>query len=107
MMHWSSWQAFWEMGGYAFYVWGSFGATFLLILLEVWQAHASWTQEFENLRDALQIEASLQGMPTPQRHSAVLTPVWDAEATTATATATTTTTTSGETGASTLDTTTP
>lgn len=28
------WQAFWHMGGYGFYVWGSFGACALLWWLE-------------------------------------------------------------------------
>ena len=34
-MHWSSMQAFWEMGGYALYVWGSFGVTAALMVAEV------------------------------------------------------------------------
>ena len=28
-MNWSSWEAFWAMGGYGLYVWGSFGVTAL------------------------------------------------------------------------------
>ena len=32
----SSWAEFFEMGGYAFYVWGSFGVALLLMALEVW-----------------------------------------------------------------------
>jgi len=35
-MHWESLQAFLHMGGYAGYVWGSYGATAALLLLEVW-----------------------------------------------------------------------
>lgn len=35
MMYWESWHAFMHMGGYAAYVWGSFGAAVLMILLEV------------------------------------------------------------------------
>lgn len=34
-MHWASWSAFWAMGGYSFYVWGSYGAVFLFILVEI------------------------------------------------------------------------
>jgi heme exporter protein CcmD len=34
-MNWSSWSEFFEMGGYAFYVWSSVLATFLLVLIEV------------------------------------------------------------------------
>ena len=34
-MQWESWSAFLNMGGYAFYVWGSFGATLLCVMWEV------------------------------------------------------------------------
>jgi len=34
-MQWESWSAFWDMGGAAFYVWGSYGLTFALIALEL------------------------------------------------------------------------
>ncbi|HIV72859.1 MAG TPA: heme exporter protein CcmD [Candidatus Aquabacterium excrementipullorum] len=34
-MIWDSWQAFWAMGGYGLYVWGSVGVVFALILAEV------------------------------------------------------------------------
>ncbi len=30
-----SWTEFWHMGGYAFFVWSSYGVTALLILAEV------------------------------------------------------------------------
>jgi heme exporter protein D len=33
-MHWNSFSDFLAMGGYATYVWGSFGVTFLLMALE-------------------------------------------------------------------------
>lgn len=35
-MHWNSVSDFLAMGGYAFYVWGSFGITFLAMAIEVW-----------------------------------------------------------------------
>lgn len=35
-MIWESWDAFWAMGGYALYVWGSFGVTLACIAGEVW-----------------------------------------------------------------------
>jgi heme exporter protein D len=72
-MHWSSWQAFWDMGGYALYVWGSFGVTFLLMALEVWQARASWREELANLTDAIHIDDSLQKTPVHPRPGATLT----------------------------------
>ena len=34
-MNWGSWSGFWNMGGYAFYVWGSYGITLILIILEI------------------------------------------------------------------------
>ena len=73
-MHWSSWQAFVEMGGYALYVWGSFGVTLVLILGEVWQARQSWVEEWGTLRDAIQIDESLQAQRASTRPLATLTP---------------------------------
>ena len=34
-MAWASWSEFWDMGGYGLYVWGSYGVTVLLVLIEV------------------------------------------------------------------------
>ncbi len=34
-MHWNSVSEFLAMGGYGFYVWGSFGITFLCMALEL------------------------------------------------------------------------
>lgn len=34
-MNWGGWNEFWAMGGYAFYVWGSYGVTVALIIAEV------------------------------------------------------------------------
>ena len=33
--NWSSWPEFWAMGGYGVYVWGSFGVTALVMLMEL------------------------------------------------------------------------
>ena len=35
-MHWNSISEFLAMGGYGFYVWGSFGVTFVCMALELW-----------------------------------------------------------------------
>jgi heme exporter protein D len=35
-MHWNSVSDFLAMGGYALYVWGSFGVTFAAMVLELW-----------------------------------------------------------------------
>ena len=34
-MNWASWSDFFAMGGYAIYVWGSYGVTFGLIIVEI------------------------------------------------------------------------
>ena len=34
-MNWGSWSEFWAMGGYGFYVWGSYGATLAALALEI------------------------------------------------------------------------
>jgi heme exporter protein D len=34
-MIWNSWQDFWAMGGYGVYVWGSFGVTAALMIIEM------------------------------------------------------------------------
>ena len=34
-MNWESWSAFWQMGGAGFYVWGSYGVTFLCLAIEI------------------------------------------------------------------------
>ena len=34
-MNWASWSDFISMGGYAFYVWGSYGVTAGLIVVEI------------------------------------------------------------------------
>jgi heme exporter protein D len=34
MIHWKSFSDFLAMGGYGFYVWGSFGVTALIMLIE-------------------------------------------------------------------------
>ena len=39
-MNWTSWDAFWHMGGYGLYVWGSYGATLVVMLLEPMFARA-------------------------------------------------------------------
>ncbi len=38
-MHWQNFSEFIAMGGYGFYVWGSFGVTFLAMGLELWLLH--------------------------------------------------------------------
>ena len=39
-MNWGSWADFWAMGGYGFYVWGSYGAVVAVIAIELWLLRA-------------------------------------------------------------------
>jgi heme exporter protein D len=48
-MQWHSWTEFWEMGGYGLYVWGSFGATALVVVAEIWQLRAQRRALLRNL----------------------------------------------------------
>lgn len=59
MMHWQSWQDFWAMGGYALYVWASFGVSALMIVLECWQLSNAWHHELELLRASVELDSSL------------------------------------------------
>jgi len=34
-MNWTSWSEFWSMGGYGFYVWGSYSVAFICIIGEI------------------------------------------------------------------------
>jgi heme exporter protein D len=38
-VNWASATDFWAMGGYGFYVWGSYGATIAVIAIELWLLH--------------------------------------------------------------------
>lgn len=39
-MQWNSLSEFLDMGGYALYVWGSFGITALVVVFEIWEVRA-------------------------------------------------------------------
>jgi heme exporter protein D len=49
-MIWESWQAFWAMGGYGLYVWGSFGMALLCIVAEVGLLRRHRVQTRQRLR---------------------------------------------------------
>lgn len=48
-LYFDSWQAFWQMGGYALYVWISFGSTYLLLAFLTWYSRRSQRQLLQNL----------------------------------------------------------
>lgn len=49
-MQWHSVSDFLAMGGYALYVWGSFGVTALVMVLEVWQLRRQRRATVRSLR---------------------------------------------------------
>lgn len=56
-MQWLSVADFFYMGGYAFYVWGSFGITALVAIFEIWQVRAQRRQIVRNLYSQNESEA--------------------------------------------------
>ena len=48
-LHFSSWSAFFAMGGYSLFVWLSFGVTFTLLALLWWFSHQSHRQLLQAL----------------------------------------------------------
>ena len=53
-MNWGSASAFFEMGGYGLYVWGSYGVVALLMLAEPWLVHRRLRR---SLQEAARIES--------------------------------------------------
>lgn len=48
-MQWHSISEFLDMGGYALYVWGSFGTSALVVIAEIWQVRARHRDILRNL----------------------------------------------------------
>jgi heme exporter protein D len=48
-MQWHSVSEFLDMGGYALYVWGSFGISALAVIAEIWQVHARRREILRNI----------------------------------------------------------
>ena len=63
-MQWHSWAEFWEMGGYGFYVWGSFGLTALVVIIEIWQLRAQRRALLRNLLTEINSEDDVQSSST-------------------------------------------
>jgi len=55
-MNWNNASEFWAMGGYGLYVWGSFGVTALVMVMEVIQAK----QRHKHTRESLRKQAAVQ-----------------------------------------------
>jgi heme exporter protein D len=52
-MQWNSISDFFAMGGYAFYVWGSFGVTALALVGEMWLIRQRRIHTMQTLRNEL------------------------------------------------------
>lgn len=50
-MQWNSVADFFAMGGYAFYVWGSFGLTAVVMVVETLQIRSQRAELLRNLRN--------------------------------------------------------
>jgi len=50
-MQWNSVSEFFAMGGYALYVWGSFGLTAVVMAVETLQIHRQRAELMEHLRN--------------------------------------------------------
>jgi heme exporter protein D len=57
MIYWNSFADFLAMGGYGFYVWGSFGLTALIMAVEPAMALAQRKQRLRLLRRQLRADA--------------------------------------------------
>lgn len=57
-MHWNNAGEFFAMGGYAFYVWGSFGACALGMLIEPLLVRQRRRQLLQTLREQRHIDAA-------------------------------------------------
>ena len=57
-MHWNSATEFFAMGGYAFYVWGSFGVCALGLLVETLQVRQQRHAVLQRLRERRLIDAA-------------------------------------------------
>lgn len=49
-MNWASWDAFWAMGGYGLYVWGSYAAVVIGVGLELFLLRRGQTNIIKRLK---------------------------------------------------------
>jgi heme exporter protein D len=53
-MNWESWDAFWAMGGYGLYVWGSYAMTLLCVVFEIALLRRQRAQTLARIKRMLQ-----------------------------------------------------
>ena len=62
-MIWDSWDAFWAMGGYGLYVWGSYAVVLMCIVVEIVLARVGQRESVQTVRDLLEQEAAHDATP--------------------------------------------
>ncbi len=62
-MIWESWDAFWAMGGYGLYVWGSYAVVLICIVAEIGLARAGQRDSVQTARQLWEQEAAHDATP--------------------------------------------
>ena len=62
-MIWESWDAFWAMGGYGLYVWGSYAVVLICLLLEIVLARAGQRASMQTVLELSEQEAAHDATP--------------------------------------------
>ena len=62
-MIWESWDAFWAMGGYGLYVWGSYAVVLICLLLEIVLARAGQRASMQAVRELSEQETAHDATP--------------------------------------------
>ena len=62
-MIWESWDAFWAMGGYGLYVWGSYAVVLICLLLEIVLAHSGQRASMQAVRELSEQETAHDATP--------------------------------------------
>jgi len=62
-MIWESWDAFWAMGGYGLYVWGSYAVVLVCIVVEMVLARAGQQASLQTVRELSEQETAHDASP--------------------------------------------
>jgi heme exporter protein D len=62
-MIWESWDAFWAMGGYGLYVWGSYAVVLICLLLEIVLARFGQQASMQTVRELSEQETAHDATP--------------------------------------------
>ena len=62
-MIWESWDAFWAMGGYGLYVWGSYAVVLICLFLEIVLARVGQRASMQTVRELSEQEIAHDASP--------------------------------------------